>query len=100
MFDGLKFNFTEVQWAIMTVIALYTWFSNRMSASGKEVSDLRERVGKLEQGMSDMPSSTDIAKLEGDIREVKSQLTALTNSINSLQHGINRLNDYLLNHRQ
>lgn len=100
MFDGLKFNFTEVQWAIMTVIALYTWFSNRMSASGKEVSDLRERVGKLEQGMSDMPSSTDIAKLEGDIREVKSLLAALTNSINTLQHGINRLNDYLLNHRQ
>ena len=84
MFDGLKFNFTEVQWAIMTVIALYTWFSNRMSASGKEVSDLRERVGKLEQGLSDMPSSTDIAKLEGDIREVKSQLAALTNSINTL----------------
>ena len=100
MFNSLAFNFGEMQWVIMTVIALYTWFTNRISASSKEVGELRERMVKVEQGIKDMPTSSDITKLDGDMREVKAQLNALTTSISTLQTGINRLNDYLLNHRQ
>ncbi len=107
MFETLKFSFSEAHWIVITVLALYTWFINKQSASAKEMLDLRLRVVEVENAIKDMPSKLEIARLEGEMRQLNEKIggtndrIVLTNkSLDKVERGVNRLTDYLLDNKK
>ena len=100
MFEGLKFSFCENNWNVGTVLGIYIWFVNKQSASSKEVLDLRVRVVELENTVKDMPSKLEIARLEGQVETIKTQLNAANNSIGNVQKGVTRIENYLLDNKK
>ncbi|KXZ66830.1 hypothetical protein [Acinetobacter venetianus] len=93
MFETLKFSFQEAHWVVITILGLYTWFINKQSASAKEMLDLRLRVVEVENAIKDMPSKVDVAKLQG-------QLDALNQHVSSVQRGVTRIENYLLDNKK
>ena len=100
MFESLKFSFSETNWIVGTVLGIYIWFVNKQSASSKEVLDLRVRVVELENTVKDMPSKLEIARLEGQVETIKTQLNAASNSIGNVQKGVTRIENYLLDNKK
>ena len=100
MFESLKFSFSETNWIVGTVLGIYIWFVNKQSASSKEVLDLRVRVVELENTVKDMPSKLEIARLEGQVETIKTQLNAANNSIGNVQKGVTRSENYLLDNKK
>ena len=96
MFETVKFSFQEAHWIVITVLALYTWFINKQSASAQEMLDLRLRVTELESVVKDMPSKLEIARLEGQIETVKSQLNSANSNIEKVHGGVKRIEDWLI----
>lgn len=100
MFETVKFSFQEAHWIVITVLALYTWFINKQSASAKEMLDIRLRVVELENAVKDMPSKLEIARLEGEIKSINQQLNSTGKSIEAVQRGVNRIEQYLLDNKK
>lgn len=100
MFDFLKLGFAEVQWLVVTAIGIYAWVINKSSASAREMVELRIRVTELENSVKDMPSKVEIARLEGQVETVKTQLNAANNSIGNVQKGVTRIENYLLDNKK
>ncbi len=96
MFENFVANFKETQWIVMTVLFLYTWFNNKQSASAKEMLDIRLRVTELESIVKDMPDKIEIARLEGQIETVKSQLNSANSNIEKVHVGVRRIEDWLI----
>lgn len=100
MFESIKFSFQEAHWVVITILGLYTWFINKQSASAKEMLDLRLRVVELESAIKDMPTKLEIARLEGQVETIKTQLNAANNSIGNVQKGVTRIENYLLDNKK
>lgn len=93
MFDFLKLDFAEVQWIVVTALGIYTWVIQKHSASAKEMLDLHLRVVELENSVKDMPSKVDVAKLQG-------QLNSLNSQIDGVQHGVRRIEQWLIDNNK
>lgn len=99
MFESIKFSFSEAHWIVITVLALYTWFINKQSASAKEMLDIRLRVTELESAVKDMPSKLEIARLEGQIETIKTQLNSANTNISQVQRGVARIENWLIENK-
>ena len=93
MFESLKIGFNETQWIVMTILGLYTWFINKQSASAKEMLDLRMRVVELENAVKDMPSKVDVENLRGELNSLNKQM-------DSVQHGVRRIEQWLIDNKK
>jgi predicted nucleic acid-binding Zn-ribbon protein len=100
MFETFKIGFGETQWVVMTALGLYTWFINKQSASAKEMLDIRLRVTELESAVKDMPSKLEIARLEGQIETIKTQLNSANNNIGQVQRGVTRIENWLIDNKK
>ncbi len=96
MFDGLSFNFAEAHWLVITAIAVYAWFVGRLSASAKDVTDLRMRVVAIEEAQRNAPTRSELARIESDIREVRTNQNAQSSQIEVVRKGVVRIENYLL----
>ena len=93
MFESVKFSFQEAHWIVITVLALYTWFINKQSASAKEMLDIRLRVTELESAVKDMPSKVEMEKLQG-------QLNTLNSQVEGVQRGVHRIENWLIENKK
>ena len=93
MFESINFSFQEAHWIVITVLALYTWFINKQSASAKEMLDLRMRVVELENAVKDMPSKVDVENLRGELNSLNKQM-------DSVQHGVRRIEQWLIDNKK
>lgn len=93
MFETLKLSFSEAHWIVITILGLYTWFIKIQSASSKEMLDLRVRVVELENAVKDMPSKVDVENLRG-------QLNSLNKQMDSVQHGVRRIENWLIDNKK
>ena len=100
MFESLKIGFNETQWIVMTILGLYTWFINKQSASAKEMLDIRLRVTELESTVKDLPSKLEIARLEGQVETIKSQLNSANQNISQVQRGVLRIEQWLIDNKK
>jgi len=100
MFKDISFSFTEAHWIVLTILALYTWFINKQSASSKEMLDLRLRVTELESMVKDMPTKLEIARLEGRIDTIETKLNSANSNIDKVHKGVNRIENYLLDNKK
>jgi predicted nucleic acid-binding Zn-ribbon protein len=100
MFESLKLSFSEAHWVVITILGLYTWFINKQSASAKEMLDIRLRVTEVENAVKDMPSKLEIARLEGQIETIKTQLNSANNNIGQVQRGVTRIENWLIDNKK
>lgn len=100
MFETFKIGFGETQWLVYTALGLYTWFLNKQSASAKEMLDIRLRVTELESAVKDMPSKLEIARLEGQVETIKTQLNSANTNIGQVQRGVARIENWLIDNKK
>lgn len=62
-----------------------------------EHANLREKVSTMEERLKHMPTSDELADLEGNVKRLSGQLEALLETMRSLQNSQRRIEDYLLN---
>lgn len=96
MFEGLSFNFAEAHWLVITAIAVYAWFVGRLSASAKDVTDLRMRVIAIEEQVRNAPTRAELARIEADLREVKANVSNQVHQIEIVRRGVTRIENHLI----
>ena len=94
--EQLNFSFTAMQWVVLTVIGIYTWFTNRQAASAQELLELRTRIVALEEHVRHLPDQTAVTDLLGDMKAVRAELTGVKDALGPLARSLDRINDYLL----
>jgi uncharacterized coiled-coil protein SlyX len=97
--DQIQFSFNNVQWIVTVVVGIYTWYVGRQSASAKEVIGLRERIIRLEADMKQMPSQEAMSTLNDRLAKVDAELDATNRLLETMAQSLNRVHDYLLNHK-
>ena len=94
----------------MAVISLVVWLRKPGEDASKAVHALRAdlteqhnglnvRLGKLEERIEHMPSSTELAELEGSVKEIKAQNNAQSERLNSISASVARIENFLLSNR-
>jgi len=89
-----------VSFVFNAFLAVYVYVSNRQAAKDNELQDTKQRITTVEERVRNMPQPQQLAQLEGDMRELKAQLQAVNHSINTVQRGVSRINDYLLDSKK
>jgi TolA-binding protein len=62
-----------------------------------EHAALREKVSTMEERLKHMPTSDELADLEGNVKRLSGQLDSMLETMRSLQSSQRRIEDYLLN---
>ncbi|HSX85402.1 MAG TPA: DUF2730 family protein [Cellvibrio sp.] len=104
--EEMKFSLDTVQWIVVGAISIFLWFVNRSSASSSEVlevktelASVRERVVALEIEMKNMPSEATVRELIGRLERLTAYHEGGQQQMDSMQHSLNRLHDFLLKER-
>lgn len=97
--DQLTFSFPVIQWLIMLMVGLYTWYVGRQSASARDLLDLRERIIRLESDMKNVPSQAALHELMSRLERVDSALQHTSASLEAMTMNLERINSYLLNNK-
>jgi len=97
MTEDVRFYIGLGQWVLMGAVGLYAWLANRQKVSSDDMTHLSTRVTTLEEQMRHLPDQKMVNELAGDMKAVKSDLTAIRESIVPLARSMERINDYLLN---
>ncbi|KAF2406688.1 MULTISPECIES: DUF2730 domain-containing protein [Pseudomonas] len=95
-FDEASFSLKTVQWVVMAVLGVYTWFTNRQAASAQEMMVLRTRIIALEEHVRHLPDHSAVTDLLGDMKAMRSELTGVKDALAPLSRSLDRINDYLL----
>jgi predicted nucleic acid-binding Zn-ribbon protein len=80
-------------------LAVYVFISNRQAAKDKELQETKERLSRLEERVSNMPDHQVISDMAGDMKALKESVAGLKEVIAPLAKAVDRVNDYLLHHK-
>lgn len=80
-------------------IAIYSWSAQRRAANAAEVVDLARRVAVTEERFRHMPNSDLVNALHSDMRAVQARLDGIQQALQPLSASLDRINNYLLNHK-
>ncbi|EXB25993.1 hypothetical protein J537_2316 [Acinetobacter baumannii 1437282] len=80
-------------------LAVYVFISNRQAAKDKELQETKERLSRLEERVSNMPDHKVISDIAGDMKALKESVAGLKDLISPLTKTVDRVNDYLLHHK-
>ena len=64
-----------------------------LETAAKEMLDLRMRVVELENAVKDMPSKVDVENLRGELNSLNKQM-------DSVQHGVRRIEQWLIDNKK
>lgn len=107
-FDDMEFSLSAVQWLLMAAIGVYAWIIRKDSATKAESDEkflkyetelvaMQTRLVQLEAEMKNMPSEASVRELIGRLGELTAHNEGTKQQLNTMQHSVNRLHDYLLN---
>lgn len=101
--EEIQFSLSTVQWVVISVISILLWFINRSSASNAEVvevraelASVRERLIQVEMEMKNMPTEATVRELIGRFESLAAYHEGMKQQLDAMQHGQNRLYDFLL----
>lgn len=108
--EDIKFGLSTVQWLVMAAIGFYAWFVQRDSASKAESEEkfveletqvlaMRERLVTLEVEVKNMPTEVSVRELIAQLASLKAYQVGNKQQLDTMQHTVNRINDFLLNQR-
>lgn len=106
--DNLNFSLNFVQWLVMAVIAIYTWLTNRHSATTNDQTEMDKRITKahneieqrvkvLEVRMEEVPTEERISHLLSRLERLEAQLEGNFLQMQAMNRNLERINEYLLN---
>lgn len=98
--ESLMFSASTVQWIVMAAIGIYAWIVGRQSASNKEVLDLRLRLAEFETVLKNLPTHQDLSELEARLERMIATQEGIFRELKPITQQLNRINDYLLNHKE
>lgn len=99
-----------LQWAILAVISLVVWLRKPGEDAAAAVNVLRteltarhaalsERQTITEERLRHMPTSEQLAKLEGSIRSLETETEGQSKQLVSMATQLNRIESYLLHNK-
>lgn len=108
--DDLEFSLAAVNWIVMAILAVYTWISNRHSATTQDQTELdkrltekqalvEQRVAILETQMEGVPTQQQLTEVIERLAHVDARLEGVLKQIDPLLLSLQRINDYLLNNK-
>jgi outer membrane murein-binding lipoprotein Lpp len=71
----------------------------KADAVARLVKDIAGRVDVLEERMKHMPSSTELADLEGTVKAINAKLDGMHHNQEAVGRTLSRIEDYLLKHQ-
>lgn len=80
-------------------LAIYVFISNRQAAKDRELQDAKERITKVEERVRNLPDHQAVASMTGDMKALRAEVAGLKDVISPLARAMDRVNDYLLNHK-
>lgn len=97
--EQVTFSFSTVQWLVLAAIGVYSWFVGRLSASAKDVTELRMRVIEMETTLEHMPTSGQMAQLNAQLSKLDAEMDGIQRELNKNNAILDRINSYLLNNK-
>lgn len=105
-----KFWLDATHWLFTVVLAFSLWLRKPGEEAGQAVSALKEEHGKrlhehsrllalFEERMKHMPTSEELAELEGTVKTIASQVEGLGESMGTVRLQLNRIETYLLDRK-
>ncbi|GAA5784688.1 DUF2730 family protein [Chitiniphilus shinanonensis] len=94
--EQINIGWSTLQWLVSAGAAFYAWWSSRDAADKREVAELRERMTRAEERISQIPDDDMVHELAGDMKAVRVELTGIRDAIGPLSRSVERINDYLL----
>ncbi len=96
-----------LQWLFMGALGLFSWLRRPGEAASAAVAQLGERLNRdhnelvnrvvtLEEQVRHMPTSADLAKLEGTVQSLAVDTSAIKESMQITRVQLNRIEAYLL----
>ncbi|CNJ03608.1 Protein of uncharacterised function (DUF2730) [Yersinia aldovae] len=98
-FEELSFSWSMLQWAVLSVIGVYTWLIGRQSASAREMLELRTRLTTLEAQIAQMPNQSQVTELISKLSRTEAQLSSLGEQFSGVARRLETINSYLLQHK-
>jgi len=96
-----------LQWLLTIAVALAVWLRKPGEEAGAAVTELtaevrdaqahvNARLATLEERVKHMPTSEELAELEGTVKAVGAQVEGLSEGLSSVRAQLNRIETYLL----
>ncbi|CAI2420090.1 DUF2730 family protein [Serratia liquefaciens] len=96
-FNELRFDWEFLKWAVVSVLAFYTWLIGRQSASQKELLELRTRITTLEAQVKQVPTQSQITELIAKLSRNEAQMQGMQDQIAATYRRAENIESYLLN---
>ncbi len=80
-------------------LAIYVFISNRQAAKDNELQETKERLSRLEERVKNIADQIVRSENDGDMKELKESVAGLKEVIAPLAKAVDRVNDYLLHHK-
>ncbi|NVE91557.1 DUF2730 family protein [Vreelandella titanicae] len=101
-----KLFFDILQALILAGVSIYVWWINRTRATGKAITttnvridDVEKRMVNLEHQVERLPDHEDIEKLQEQMTKTNLLLAEISAGQKAMANQVNRMDDYLMNHR-
>lgn len=106
----LNFSLSTVQMVVMAALAFYTWIMGRLSASGKElqqmktetaleIAQLRVRMTEVESVVKHMPTANQMTEVLQKLAHRESEIASINEKLSTNDHTLNRIESFLLNNK-
>ncbi|HIE4801231.1 TPA: DUF2730 family protein [Serratia marcescens] len=95
-FNELRFDWEFLKWAVVTVLAFYTWLIGRQSASQKELLELRTRLTTLEAQVKQVPTQSQITELISKLSRAEAQMHGMQEQMAATYRRTENIESYLL----
>lgn len=83
---------------VQTIGLVALWLRKPGETASEQVSVLTGRVDVLEERIKHMPSSSELAELEGTVKAIQASLQGIQESQASVKAAVARIEQYLLSH--
>lgn len=104
--SAAKLLFDVLQALFMGVMAIYIYWLNKHRASqtairsiDKRIDGVEKQVVKLEHQVEGLPDHADLTKLQEQVAKTNLLLAEVSTSQKAMSAQVDRMNDYLMNHR-
>lgn len=85
------------QWLFMVLLALVTWTRKPGEDASAAVNALSARLAVIEERVTHMPTSEELAELGGTVRALQSEVEGVREDQRAIKRQLGRIEDYLLN---